>query len=92
MYLITEQKVILMDVDVETFRQFPTIPQGNTAVYPNYLKMGNCLASVINMGTQGFQIHTFDSELGRWTLYHQMRSFDYLIDGINVNLWFSRCG
>ncbi|KAI9074278.1 hypothetical protein K1719_043763 [Acacia pycnantha] len=81
LYWITELRVIVMDVDRETFRQFP-LPQGPHRWHSQYLKMENRLASIIFVGGEGFQMHTFDPDSGNWTLYHEMKHLDYPTDGI----------
>ncbi|KAI4353580.1 hypothetical protein L6164_002519 [Bauhinia variegata] len=74
LYWITEHSVILLDVDKETFLMF-SHPQGRQW-QPQYLRMGDCLSSVIFL-KHVFQIHIFDTNSGKWTLYHQMEGFKY---------------
>ncbi|XP_028764418.1 uncharacterized protein LOC114722540 [Neltuma alba] len=81
LYWITEQRVIVMDVDKETFRQF-LLPQGPHRWHPQYLKMENLLASIIFVGGEGFQMHIFDPDSGKWTLHHEMKYLDYPTGGI----------
>lgn len=77
--------MILMDVDNETYQVFP-IPEGNQQ--SRYMKMGNYLSSIINQGAKGFQISKFDTKLGSWTFYHQIRSFDFPTGGREVRFAF----
>ncbi|XP_054779715.1 uncharacterized protein LOC129287540 [Prosopis cineraria] len=76
LYWITEKRVIVMDVEKETFQQFP-LPQGPHRWYAQYLKMENRLASVIWVAGEGFQMQVFDPDSGNWNLYHEMKCLDY---------------
>ncbi|MED6130929.1 hypothetical protein PIB30_005217 [Stylosanthes scabra] len=74
LYWVTERRVIVMDVAKETFKAFQ-LPQ-ELQWHPQYLKMGNCLSSIIFV-ERGFQVYAFEPKSGKWTLYHQIGHLNY---------------
>lgn len=81
LYWTTKNRVIVMDIDKETFRAF-LLPQ-ELRWHPQYLKMGDCLSAIIFL-EQGFQIHTFDAQSGKWTFYHHIGHLNYPTTGSDV--------
>ncbi|XP_028755713.1 uncharacterized protein LOC114715070 [Neltuma alba] len=77
LYWITQDHVIVMDVDKETFRKF-LFPEEH--YYPwwwtEFFQIENRLASVVFLGAKGFRVHIFEADSGKWSLHHEMGIFD----------------
>ncbi|XP_004500699.1 uncharacterized protein [Cicer arietinum] len=77
-YWITEEGVIVMDVDKEIIiREYPLPPQPvYTFPLPVYLWTGDCLSFIMDeKDSRTYQIYTLDMDSGKWTLYHEIRPF-----------------
>ncbi|XP_054776548.1 uncharacterized protein LOC129285028 [Prosopis cineraria] len=75
LYWITQDHVIVMDVDKETFRKY-LLPRKHHEWCTQFFKIENRLASIVFLGAKGYKIHIFDADSGKWRLYHQMGILD----------------
>jgi len=82
LYWITNDKVIVMDVDREIIvREYPLptmlMPVGKV---PGFLLMGNHLSCIAYKDkiNEAYQIYILDFDSGKWSPYHEMGHFDYV--------------
>ncbi|KAI9127009.1 hypothetical protein K1719_001568 [Acacia pycnantha] len=75
LYWITQDHVIVMDVDKETLRKFP-LPRKHHKFYTQFFKIETRMASLVFLGAHGYKIHIFEADSGKWRLHHQMGIFD----------------
>jgi hypothetical protein len=85
LYWILKESVIVMDVDKEVIvREYPIPPIGALRVCQflsmDYLWMRNHLSCIVNeYPTKTFQIYILDINSGKWSLYHEIVLFDYVL-------------
>ncbi|RHN53723.1 hypothetical protein MtrunA17_Chr5g0398931 [Medicago truncatula] len=82
LYWILKESVIVMDVDKEVIvREYP-LPPLRVCRYLDveYLWMGNHLSCIVHEDPiKTFQIYILDINSGKWSLYHEMVLFDYVV-------------
>ncbi|AET00330.1 hypothetical protein MTR_5g090860 [Medicago truncatula] len=82
LYWITNEEVIVMDVDKEIIVREYSFPPVSTLGRPplKSLWMGNCLSCIVYKDhfQKRYQIYTLDFDSGEWSLYHEMGPFNYV--------------
>src|SRR4051812_8367251 len=87
LYWELKREVIVIDVDKEIIvREYPH-PARAMLYDPTYLWMGDFLSCIVSGNSElTYEIYILDLDSGIWTLYHEMRPFDYMAAcGHNLN-------
>ncbi|XP_058745514.1 uncharacterized protein LOC131618270 [Vicia villosa] len=99
LYWITNAEVIVMDIDKEiVVREYPLpritvdpferlVTMYSSVPFEMFLHMGDRLSRIVSIDSyRTYQIYIFDFDSGNWSLYHEMRPFDYMTaSGHNLN-------
>jgi len=93
LYWITNDKVIVMDVDKEIIVREYLFPSTAILQVARFLWMGNrfCCIAHKDLYTT-FQIYILDFDTGEWSHYHEMGPFDYVAAcGHELNILYVVC-